>query len=236
MKKIKRKKILMKNIFTKKNCLENKAWLNNNYICGIDEVGRGCLFGPLVVSAVVLPLNTNQTFLHDSKVMIRKDREKAYDWIKQNCFFTKIFVDVYTIEKINIYNATRFAMKKAFIQLLEIVPFEIEKIKYLITDAVKINLCKNFRHKNLEIFNPTKAESKSCSVAAASIFAKVTRDRFIEKISKDFPNFNLFKHKGYGTKIHTSAIKEFGLSIMHRKSFVSNSIKKSDIHGQQTIC
>lgn len=206
-----------------------------NYVCGIDEAGRGCLSGPLVVAAAILPLNTNQPFLKDSKVMTESQREKAYEWIIDNCFSSCVIVDPNTIDRKNIYQATQYAMKKSFIQILEIIPFDLEQIKSLITDAVPIALPTCYKHKNLELRHPTHAESIFPSVAAASIVAKVTRDRLMNKFSILFPSFNLAKHKGYGTKTHIDAINQHGTSIIHRRSFISNLIRKSsDKHEQQT--
>jgi ribonuclease HII len=220
----------MKKIKHKTNInFEKTAWSTSSYVCGIDEAGRGCLFGPLVTSAAIVPQNTKERFLKDSKVMSEKERLFAYEWIKKNCFFSTVLVDPLTIEKQNIYKATQNAMKKSFIQLVEIVPFALQKIKYVITDAMPLKLDDIYKHETLELFNPTHAESISCSVAAASIVAKVTRDLLVKKLSKSFPQFELERHKGYGTKIHINKIEKHGISILHRKSFIKNHEQQKTI-------
>jgi len=215
---------------------EKAAWQKKSYVCGIDEVGRGCLSGPLIAASAILPQKANKKFLKDSKLITKIQREKAYNWIVNNCFYSCVIIDNKTIDKKNIYQATRYAMKKSFIQIVELVPFDIKSIKYLITDAVSIELPDYYLSCGLELYNPTHAESISKSVAAASIIAKVTRDRLMSKFSILFPGFSLENHKGYGTRTHISAINNNGTSIIHRKSFVSNLIKKSsDKHEQQTF-
>jgi ribonuclease HII len=226
----------MENITMKKNNFENIAWKENLYVCGIDEAGRGALHGPLVIGAVILPKNTNYPILKDSKTISENERNKAYDWIKKNAFFSSLYVDARTVDKKNIYQATRFAMKKVFLQMLEIFP-QKSLIKFLVTDAVPIK--KNFSgslnlsNETLEFYNPTHAESISASVAAASIVAKVTRDRIMNKFSKIFPGFKLAQHKGYGTKTHLAEIKKRGASILHRQSFLKN-IAAEIIGSKQT--
>jgi len=223
---------------------EKKAWKKNLYVCGIDEVGRGSLCGPLVVAAAILPQTAHHTLLKDSKVLVEEERNKAYEWIITHCFFSIVFVDVRTIEKKNIYQATRFAMKKAFLQLLEIIPFNQNKIKYLISDAVPLSIPIYYKHKTLELYNPTHAESISSTVAAASIIAKVTRDNFMKQLDRFFPKFIFAQHKGYGTKIHKEAILQHGISIVHRQSFVQSitmkkgeALRQNNNHEhQQTIC
>ena len=238
----------LKSLSFKKNHFEKQAWLDEKFVCGIDEAGRGCLSGPVVAAAAILPANTSYKLLRDSKLMTKQERETAYLWITnrnsfQNCFFSYAIVDHHTIDARNIYQATRFAMKKTFIQLLEIVPFNIEKIIYLLTDAVPLQLPPAYTHKNLQLFNPTHGESISTSIAAASIVAKVMRDRLMQKLSPTFPAFSFDEHKGYGTKTHTKALMAHGPSIVHRNSFLSNFSKqvnnlqtKNHEKQQHTIC
>jgi len=220
-----------------KNYFEKQAWEKELFVCGIDEAGRGCLSGPVVAAAAILPSNASYELLRDSKLMTKQERETAYLWITKNCFHSHAVIDHHTIDARNIYQATRFAMKKAFIQLLEIVPFSLEKIIYLLTDALPIQVPQSYSHNNIEQFNPTHGESVSTSIAAASIVAKVTRDRLMQKLSPVFPTFSFDEHKGYGTKTHTKALMAQGPSIVHRKSFLSNfSQKIKDHEKQQTIC
>ncbi|MBU1007976.1 ribonuclease HII [Candidatus Dependentiae bacterium] len=219
-----------------KNRLEQIAWKKNLHVCGIDEAGRGCLSGPLVVAAVVLPPNTKNNLLLDSKIMTEAERNSAYSWIVKHCFFSTVFIDVHTIETRNIYQTTRFAMKKAYIQLIETIPFSHQKIQYLITDAMPLTPPQSYRHPSLEIYSPPHAESLSATVAAASIVAKVTRDRLLKKLAPLFPKFSLEQHKGYGTKKHKQALTTYGTTIIHRPSFVLTATQKRKDHGQQTIC
>jgi ribonuclease HII len=214
---------------------EQKAWSQETFVCGIDEAGRGSLSGPLVAAAAILPQHTSQTLLKDSKVMSKREREKAFEWITKNCFFSYVIIDPKTIDKKNIYQATKLAMKKSFLQILHVIPFNKNNIKYLITDAVKISVPES----HIELRNPNHAESISPTVAAASIIAKVTRDRIMDNFSSILPAFDLKTHKGYGTKKHIGEIKKNGISIIHRNSFVSNFIPSGDSveqRQQQTIC
>ncbi|MCK4517721.1 ribonuclease HII [Candidatus Babeliales bacterium] len=225
-----------------KNYFEEQAWEKKLFVCGIDEAGRGCLSGPVVAAAAILPFNASYKLLRDSKLMTKQERETAYLWITKNCFFSHAIIDHHIIDARNIYQATRLAMKKAFIQLLEIVPFSLEKIIYLLTDALPIQIPQSYSHNNIEQFNPTHGESVSTSIAAASIVAKVTRDRLMQRLSPVFPAFSFDEHKGYGTKTHTEALISYRESIIHRKSFLSNFYKqikdseKNHAKQQQTIC
>ena len=212
--------------------------------CGIDEAGRGSLSGPLVVAGAIIPPKISIALLQktikltDSKIMSKLQRQKAYEWIKKNCFFSYVIIDPKTIDSKNIFVATQEGMKKVFLQMLEIIPFQKNNITRLVTDAVPIKIPKNCTHGNLEIINPTHAESKYLSVAAASVIAKEVRDNLMIKLAHIFPNFHTKDHKGYGTKKHFCAIQKNGISIIHRKTFVSKIIKpfsKSDAQQQQTI-
>lgn len=214
----------------KKYYFERIAWEKNNLVCGIDEVGRGCLFGPLVVAAAILPPETKKGFLIDSKETTEKQREYAAEWIRDNAVYTEVFIDVQTIEKVNIYQATRLGMKKAFLQIYEKHPLN-KKIKFIVTDAVPISFESIFEE--LKIYHPVRAESISPSVAAASIIAKVARDNLMKKLSIFFPGLACEKHKGYGTKEHIDAINTQGISFLHRKSFLSIG---STNEKQQSFC
>ena len=176
--------------------------------------------------------------------MFEEERNVAYEWIKENCFYSFSSIDHNEIDTKNIFEATKVSLKKSFIQLMELLPFSNEKIKYLIVDAVKLNVPNCYRHKDLEIFNPTKGESVSISVAAASIFAKVTRDKMMEKFSAHIPGFEIEKHKGYGTKTHQKSIKQNGSSAIHRESFLrslyrdkkeSHEAKQQSFFGQRQL-
>ena len=191
---------------------ENKAKQNGyKYICGVDEAGRGPLAGPVCAAAVILPENTYIEGLNDSKKLTEKKREELFDIICQRALSYGIaYGSVEEIEKFNILNATFIAMNKA--------------IKSLKLSADFALIDGNRKPKNIEIPCETvvKGDSKSCSIAAASILAKVTRDRLLSDYDKTYPQYNFKKHKGYGTKEHIEMILKFGPCPIHRMSFLKN--------------
>ena len=178
------------------------------YICGVDEAGRGPLCGPVVAAAVILPKHACIEGVNDSKKISEKKREKLYDDIMQRAIGIS---DVDVIEKVNILNATKIAMKKA-IESLSIKPDYV-----LIDGNQKIDI---------DILQETvvSGDAKSESIASASIIAKVTRDRMLRKFDEMYPEYGFAKHKGYGTKAHIEAIKKYGLTPIHRKSFCTKFI------------
>lgn len=204
-----------------KNFFEKDAWQNSCYVCGIDEVGRGCLAGPLVTSTVILPQDTTYKLLKDSKIMTEEDREKAYNWITQNCIFSTAVTSHRIIDKLNIYQSTLLTMKKSLLQILQSIPYGHEKIKYVLIDAMPVSLNNLNIYKNINIKFFNKGESRSSTIAAASIVAKVTRDRLMKKINTVFPKFNFSENKGYGTVNHLKTLNECGPSIIHRTSFIT---------------
>ena len=215
-----------------KKYFENKAWFNNMYTCGIDEVGRGCLAGPLVVGAVILPLNCNYELLKDSKILTEKDRNKASNWIIKNCYYTTVTINNKQIDKINIPKATLIATKKAFIEILYLIPFKNENIQYLLIDAMPLKIDSCYKHKKLEIKHFPKGETISPSIAAASIIAKVARDNLMKKMHNYFPHYYFWQNKGYGTQKHIEVIKK-QKSIIHRQSFL-NFLKGEKKNAKQT--
>jgi ribonuclease HII len=215
-----------------KNFFEKKAWKENLFVCGIDEVGRGCLAGPLVVSAVILPLNTKYT-LKDSKIITHEKREIAFRWLVKNSFYSIAFANNYIIDKINIYQATLFCMRKAVYNLIESLPFSVTQLKYILVDALPLTLEHTYLHKDIEIHNFPHGESLSRSIAAASIVAKVFRDSLMNTISKITPTFKFEHHKGYGTKDHLDTLSVQGPSILHRKSFIGQLSQESHNNEQQ---
>lgn len=177
-------------------------------VCGVDEAGRGPLAGPVYAAAVILPVGTEIAGLNDSKKLSEKKREELFDIIND----VAISVSVGTasekeIDEINILNATFLAMKRA-VEGLEISP------DYAIIDGN--------RAPNLEIPTETvvKGDGKVMSVAAASIIAKVSRDRFMLKMAEQYPEYQFEKHKGYGTRLHYEMIEKYGVSPIHRRSFL----------------
>lgn len=192
---------------------ENK-YKQYNYLCGIDEVGRGPLAGPVVTAAVILPKNSNILYINDSKKLSEKRRELLYDEIKKIALDISIGIEsVETIDSINILQATYKAMQQSIIQLSK-TP------NIILVDAVTIP---NIKMQQESII---QGDSKSISIAAASIIAKVTRDKIMQQYDKLYPEYNFAKNKGYGTKEHIEALKQFGECPIHRKSFIKNIISE----------
>lgn len=188
---------------------ENEA-RNNGYqiICGVDEAGRGPLAGPVFAAAVVLPPNLMIDGLNDSKKLSEKKREILYDEIKSLAVACNVaFATEREIDEINILNATFLAMKRA-VAGLNLQP-----------DVVLVD---GNRSPDLNVPTQTivKGDSLSASIAAASILAKVERDRLMKNLSKKYPEYNFEKHKGYGTKVHIDLIKKYGPCEIHRNSFL----------------
>lgn len=181
-------------------------------ICGIDEVGRGPLAGPVVAGAVILPKDNPILYLNDSKKLSEKKREALYDEIMEHAVATGIgIVGPARIDEINILQATYEAMRMA-IENLKIRP------DLLLNDAVTIP----------EVTIPQvpiiKGDAKSVSIAAASIIAKVTRDRMMVEYDQIIPGYDFASNKGYGTKAHIAGLKEHGPSPIHRRTFIKNFI------------
>ena len=179
------------------------------YICGVDEAGRGPLAGPVCAAAVILSEDTEIEGLNDSKKLSEKKREALYDIICQKAVAYSIaYGTLEEIEQFNILEATFIAMNRA-IEGLEV------KADYALIDG-------NREPKGIKIPCETvvKGDAKSCSIAAASILAKVTRDRLLLEYDKQYPQYNFKKHKGYGTKEHTDLILEHGPCEIHRMSFL----------------
>jgi ribonuclease HII len=182
------------------------------YICGIDEVGRGPLAGPVVAGAVILPKDCGILYLNDSKQLSEKKREELYDIIMANAVAVGIgYADHDRIDEINILQATYEAMRSA-ISKLEVRP------DILLNDAVTIP---KVDIKQVPII---KGDAKSISIAAASIVAKVTRDRLMVEYDKVYPQYHFAENKGYGSAVHIEALKKYGASPIHRRSFIGNFV------------
>lgn len=182
-------------------------------ICGIDEVGRGPLAGPVVAGAVILPRDTEILYLNDSKKLSEKKREALYDEIMEKAVAVGIgMASPARIDEINILQATYEAMRMA-INKLQVRP------DLLLNDAVTIP--------DVEISQVpiVKGDAKSISIAAASIVAKVTRDRMMKEYEEIFPGYDFASNKGYGTKAHIQALKTLGPCVIHRRSFIGNFVK-----------
>lgn len=217
----------------KKNYYENTAWASLSEVCGIDEVGRGCLAGPLVAAAVILPIGKNTRLLRDSKLMSEQDREKAAKWIKKHCRYAIGIVHNRFIDQHNVWQADLVAMKKAVINLLALCP---QAPSAILVDAMPLQLSDTI-FKDIPVHHFPFGESKSTSIAAASIIAKVTRDELMRKFDTVFPGYSIKDHKGYSTKKHKAAITEHAHTIIHRMSFLTNIVEEiRDKQEQQTIC
>lgn len=189
---------------------EAKALQNGfKYVCGVDEAGRGPLAGPVCAAAVILPEGAVIEGLNDSKKLTEKKREALFEVVKQTAISWSVaYADVSEIEEYNILNATFIAMNRA-IEGLDI------PADFAIIDGNRVP-------KDIKVPCETvvKGDSKSMSVAAASILAKVSRDRLMMELDKKYPEYEFKKHKGYGTALHIAKIKEYGASECHRPSFL----------------
>lgn len=192
-----------------------KQYDSCGYICGIDEVGRGPLAGPVVAGAVILPKDCQILYINDSKQLSAKKREELYEIIMEQAVAVGIgMASPQRIDEINILQATYEAMREA-IQKLGVRP------DILLNDAVSIP---GVDIKQVPII---KGDAKSISIGAASIVAKVTRDRLMEDYAKILPEYDFASNKGYGSAAHIAALKEYGPSPIHRRSFIKNFVSVS---------
>ena len=187
-----------------------KEYLNKGYkyVCGIDEAGRGPLCGPVFAAACILPIDLEIEGLNDSKKLTEKKREALYDVITEKALSYGIaFATVEEIEELNILGATYLAMNRA-IAKLDTLP--------------ALALIDGNRNEKIEVSSQTviHGDARCASIAAASILAKVTRDRYMLEMAEKYPGYDFEKHKGYGTKAHYAAIRELGMSPIHRPSFL----------------
>lgn len=264
----------------KKNQFENSAWERNQLICGIDEVGRGCLAGPVFAAAVILPPGARYRYLQDSKILTEAERVKAYSWIINNGWYGIGIADHRTIDRHNIWQATLIAMKRALLHLLATrtqgagasapEPTKFESVcpgilssesllseslaqvesphsslvgaqsqvrsafgitapsyarllpEAIVIDAMPLSLA-DTSFSSIPVHHFPKGESLSISIAAASIVAKVARDRLMQNAYAPlFPGYGLAQHKGYATPVHRDAVSLHGESFIHRASFCKN--------------
>ena len=192
-----------------------------NLIAGVDEAGRGPLVGPVVAGAVILPKNYELEGLIDSKQLTEKKREKFYDIIMKDAISVGVgVVDAKKIDEINILEASRLAMKIA-ISKLEVQP------EYILSDAMKLD-CVGIPYKDI-----IHGDALSLSIAAGSVIAKVTRDRMMYELDKEYPQYGFAKHKGYPTKLHLENLKKYGVLDFYRFTYkpVSDLIKDKDKGG-----
>lgn len=192
-----------------------KEYASYGYICGIDEAGRGPLAGPVVAGAVILPKDCQILYLNDSKQLSEKKREELYDVIMREAVAVGVgYASHERIDEINILQATYEAMRQA-IGSLGVQP------DLLLNDAVTIP---GVDIRQVPII---KGDAKSISIAAASIVAKVTRDRLMIEYDRTYPEYHFAENKGYGAAVHIEALKKHGASPIHRKSFIKNFVGES---------
>jgi ribonuclease HII len=195
---------------------ERDLWQSGiRFVAGIDEVGRGCLFGDVVAAAVILPEGCEIEGINDSKKLSEKKREELYPIITERALGIGIgCVSASVVDSINIKQAARLAMKKALEQLSEsVVP------DYLLVDAEKVDS----PIRQLAVIH---GDALSQSIAAASIIAKVTRDRLCLQWDMEYPEYGIAAHKGYATKAHREAILEYGACPLHRKTFLKGLLNE----------
>lgn len=191
-----------------------REYSDAQYICGIDEVGRGPLAGPVVACAVILPKDAEILYINDSKKLSEKKREALYDEIIEKAIAVGIGMESpEVIDEINILQATYKAMRKA-INNLSVKP------DILLNDAVTIP------EVDIRQVPIIKGDAKSISIAAASIVAKVTRDRMMVEYDAEYPGYGFASNKGYGSPAHIEALKKMGKTPIHRNSFIGNFVKE----------
>ena len=178
------------------------------YIGGTDEAGRGPLVGPVVCACVVLPKDYDNEEINDSKKLTEKKREKLYDIIMKDALAVGVsIISAKEIDEINILEASRKGMKEAYIEANRKIHIDV-----LLTDAMNIDL-------DIPVEKIIKGDAKSISIAAASIIAKVTRDRLLMELDKKYPEYGFASHKGYPTKKHLEAIEKYGIFDEYRKTY-----------------
>lgn len=188
---------------------EHELWNQGvEYVGGVDEVGRGPLIGPVVTACVVLPHDFILPGLTDSKKLSEKKRDQFYDYIMEHAIAVEIGMDSpERIDEINIYQASKEAMIKAINQVKEKIP-----LQYVLTDAMPMEL-------DIPVLPIVKGDAKSITIAAASVVAKVTRDRMMIALDEKYPQYGFKNHKGYPTKKHLEAIRTYGLIDGYRKTY-----------------
>lgn len=194
--------------------LEEELWGRGmKYIAGIDEAGRGPLAGPVCAGAVIISKdNELSSLVRDSKTMSEKQREKAYDFVIHNCLaYGVCMITPQKIDKLGIQDAVRMAMEGALINAENMLG---KKVNYLIIDGNNVESIEGY---NLEKIK--NGDTYHYSISAASIIAKVSRDRYMRNMALKYPHYGFERHVGYGTKAHIEAIRKYGICPIHRRSF-----------------
>lgn len=194
---------MIKDIYSYEDELTKKGY---KYIAGTDEAGRGPMAGPLVVAAVILPNGYRLDKLDDSKKLTPKTRDELYDIIMRDALEVSVeVISVEDVDKLNVYMASKKGMTDC------VLKFKLP-VDFVLTDCMKLDI-------EIPFLDLVKGDSKSASIAAASIIAKVTRDRIMDKLDEEYPQYGFKKHKGYVTKYHLEMLEKYGVSDVHRKSF-----------------
>lgn len=182
-----------------------------HYIAGIDEVGRGCLAGPVVAACVIMPMDDFILGVNDSKQLSQSNREELFDLIREKALGIGIgMISAEKIDEVNIYEATKLAMIESIVNLCDLVPSI--QVDHLLIDAMQLDV----PYGQTKII---KGDARSYSIACASIIAKVTRDRLMQRYSEQYPVYHFDKNVGYGTKDHLQALSIHGITAIHRKTF-----------------
>ncbi|WP_047984898.1 ribonuclease HII [Ornithinibacillus californiensis] len=202
------KQLALEMAYEEMSVYEKKSYqIGKKFVAGIDEAGRGPLAGPVVAAAVILPIDFKLLGLNDSKQLSESKREEYFEIIKENAISYGIsIVDNQTIDEINILESTKLAMRNALTQLSP-------KAQHVLIDAVELDSLPCSSEAII------KGDARSISIAAASILAKVSRDRLMKEIHSEYPMYDFQSNMGYGTKLHMEMLKEYGISPYHRKSF-----------------
>lgn len=198
----------------RKNFYEKEAWASGKLVIGVDEVGRGCLAGPVVAAAALLPAEKDCRLLRDSKELDEESLETAFRWIAKHAKYGVGVIPSWVVDEFNIYRASQLAMKRACAGLVASLVEPVE-IAAILVDAVPLDFSEAFP----PVYHFIKGESKSKSIAAASIVAKVFRDRLMRTMAQSFERYELAEHKGYATEKHRQALEAWGRSVVHRTTF-----------------
>lgn len=194
---------MIKDIYKYEEELASKGY---KYIAGCDEAGRGPMAGPLVAASVILPIGYKLDKLDDSKKLTKKTRDELFDIINRDALEVKVeVISVSDVDKYNVYTSSKIAMERC------VKAFKLP-VDYVLTDYMPLDI-------DLPVLSLVKGDSKSASIAAASVIAKVTRDRIMEELDEKYPMYGFKKHKGYVTKMHLEMLEKYGVSDVHRKSF-----------------
>lgn len=194
---------MIKDIYGYEEDLASKGY---KYIAGCDEAGRGPMAGPLVAASVILPIGYKLDKLDDSKKLTKKVRDELFDIINRDAIEVNVeVISVSDVDKLNVYSASKLAMTRC------VERFKVP-VDYVLTDCMPLDI-------DIPVLSLVKGDSKSASIAAASVIAKVTRDRIMDELDKEYPMYGFKKHKGYVTKYHLEMLEKYGVSDVHRKSF-----------------